>query len=127
MAYQEKLGAGAVIYLRKAYELIAVKSADFAGISKTDAAGKRKRFGTLLKEVDNKLNIIPKQFSENRYALFEELSNVVHGEYDEKIALLKYTSLRRLITGVIDNVISNQDFATEMENLGWNREKGEPA
>lgn len=127
LAYQEQLGAGAVIYLRKAYELIAVKSADFAGISKTDAAGKRKRFGTLLKEVDNKLNIIPKQFSENRYALFEELSNVVHGEYDEKIALLKYTSLRRLITGVIDNVISNQDFATEMENLGWNREKGEPA
>ena len=52
---------------------------------------------------------------------------MVHGEYDEKIALLKYTSLRRLITGVIDNVISNQDFATEMENLGWNREKGEPA
>ena len=77
--------------------------------------------------MDNKWNIIPKQFSENRYTLFEELSNVVHGEYDEEIALQKYTSLRRLINGVIDNVISNQEFATEIENLGWNREKGESA
>ena len=47
--------------------------------------------------------------------------------YMENMMRRLHTSLRRLITGVIDNVISNQDFATEMENLGWNREKGEPA
>lgn len=126
-AYQEQLGAGAIIYLRKAYELIAVKAADSAGIPKIDSSGNRKKFKTLLKEVDNKWSIIPKQFSENRYTLFEELSNVVHGEYDEEIALQKYTSLRRLITGVVDNVISNQEFAIEIGNLGWNRKKGEPA
>lgn len=124
-AFQEQLGAGAIIYLRKAYELIAVKAADSTGIPKKDVSGNRKKFKTLLKEVDNKWNIIPRQFSENRYTLFEELSNVVHGEYDEKLALQKYTSLRCLITGVITNVVSNQDFATEIGKLGWNGDKGD--
>lgn len=127
LAYQEGLGAGAIIYLRKAYEQIAVQAADAAGIDRNDSSGHRKKFKTLLKEVDNKWNIIPRQFSENRYTLFEELSNVIHGDYNEDLALHKYVSLKRLIIGVLDNVISNQELAHEIENLGWNEERGESA
>ena len=119
LAYKEGLGAGSLIYLRKIYEQIAVQAADSAGIQKTDASGNRKRFKTLLKEVDAKWKIIPLQFSNNRYTLFEELSNVVHGEYDEDLALSKYSSLRCLIVGVLENVINNEAYAQEMKNLGW--------
>lgn len=126
-AYQERLGAGAIIYLRKAYEQIAVQAADAAGIDRNDPSGHRKKFKTLLKEVDNKWNIIPRQFSENRYTLFEELSNVIHGDYDEDMALHKYASLKRLIIGVLDNVVSNEELAQEIENLGWNEDRGESA
>lgn len=126
-AYQEGLGAGAIVYLRKAYELIAIQAADCANIAKTNEIGNRKKFKTLLKEVDNKWNIIPKQFSENKYRLFEELSEIIHGNYDEEMALNKYQSLRRLIVGVIDNVIRNQEISIEIKNLGWNRQGGESA
>lgn len=124
-AYREELGAGAIIYLRKVYEQIALQAADVAGIDKKDQQQNRKKFKTLLKEVDGKWSIIPKQFSEDRYKLFEELSDVVHGEYDETVALQKYVSLRRLVVGVLDNVKSNQELATEVGNLGWNAEDGE--
>ena len=126
-AYREGLGAGAIVYLRKAYELIAVQVADSANIEKKDKSGNRKKFKTLLKEVDTKWNIIPKQFSEKRYTLFEELSNIVHGSSDEEIALSKDQSLRLLIVGVIENVIKNQEFAAEIGNLGWDSGRVEPA
>ena len=69
--------------------------------------------------MDAKWKIIPLQFSNNRYTLFEELSNVVHGEYDEDLALSKYASLRCLIVGVLENVINNEAYSQEMKNLGW--------
>ena len=56
------------------------------------------------------------------YKLFEELSNVIHGDYDEEIALNKYVSLRKLISGVLDNTIKNIDYAREIKKLGWNNE-----
>ena len=121
-AFQENLGAGSIVYLRKVYELVAIKSADAVGIDKKDKNGNRKRFRTLLKEVDEKWNIIPKQFSANRYKLFEELSNIIHGEYDEDIALEKYVSLKRLIVAVVENVNKNITYSKEIENLGWNSE-----
>lgn len=123
-AYREELGAGAVVYLRKIYEQIAVKAAEAAKIEKRDSAGNRKKFKTLLKEVDQKWAIIPRQFSENRYTLFEELSDVIHGDYDETIALQKYASLRRLVIGVLENVNRNQELAQEISNLGWSEEVG---
>lgn len=121
-AFQEGLGAGSIIYLRKIYELIAIEAADASGIDKKDNRGNGKRFKTLLKEVDRKWSIIPRQFSENQYKLFEELSNVIHGDYDEEIALNKYVSLRKLISGVLDNTIKNIDYAREIKKLGWNNE-----
>lgn len=47
----------------------------------------RKTFKELLTEVDEKCAIIPVEFSNNGYKLFGKLSDVVHGEYDEEIAL----------------------------------------
>lgn len=122
-AYREELGAGSVIYLRKVYEQIAVQAADAASINRLDPAGNRKKFKTLLKEVDRRWSIIPRQFSENGYTLFEELSDVIHGDYDEGIALQKYVSLRKLVLGVLDNVRKNQELAQEVGNLGWNDEE----
>lgn len=122
VAFQEGLGAGSIIYLRKIYESLAMEAADAAGINKKDNNGNRKKFKTLLKEVDKKWNIIPKQFSENQYKLFEELSNVIHGDYDEEIALNKYSSLRTLIIGVLDNTKKNIDFSIEIKKLGWDNE-----
>lgn len=124
-AYREGLGAGAVIYLRKVYELLAVDSAESAGINRLDKNNKRKKFKTLLKEVDAKWNIIPKQFSENGYKIFEELSNIIHGEFDEELALEKFDSLKRLVTGVTKNVVENLDYAEGINKLGWNGKDGE--
>jgi len=74
----------------------------------------------LLQEVDRQCSIIPREFSENGYRLFGELSDVVHGEYNEDLALLKYESLHRLIVGVLDNVKNNNELMAAVGSLGWN-------
>lgn len=50
-----------------------------------------------LKEVNEKRNIIPAEFSNDGYRLFRELSGVVHGNCSEKEALLKFNAFYRLV------------------------------
>ena len=119
-AYHHGLGAGAMVYLRKIFEKITIQTAQASGINLMNEKRKRKTFKDLLKEVDEQRGIIPREFSANRYRLFGELSDVLHGEYNEELALLKYESLQRLIIGILDNVKNNQELIGAINSLGWN-------
>ncbi|QYN18857.1 hypothetical protein [Amycolatopsis sp. DSM 110486] len=123
LAYEEQLGAGAMVYLRKIFEAITKQVADIAGISTTGKNGGRKPFRNLLKEVDEKHHIIPPVFSSDGYKLFEELSDIVHGDSSEEVALQKYHPCRRLVIGIIRNVASDQEMKQAIDALGWNINK----
>lgn len=69
-------------------------------------------------EVDEKCAIIPVEFSNNGYKLFGKLSDVVHGKYDEEIALEKFSAFYRLVTGIIENIKSKDEFQSAQQALG---------
>lgn len=119
-AYNEELGAGSIVYLRKVFEKITVQFAKVMEIEyKKHENGNPKNFSELLEKVDKKCTIIPKEFSKNGYKLFRELSEVIHGEYDEKIGLSKFESLNRLVIGILENVKNHEEIMKAMENLDW--------
>ena len=122
LAYEERLGAGSMVYLRKIFEALTKEVADVAGISTTGHRGRRKPFRALLEEVDAEHHIIPTVFSSDGYKLFSELSEVVHGGSSEDVALEKYLPCRSLIIGVIKNVVSNQEMKQAIDTLGWDVE-----
>lgn len=121
-ASREGFGAGAVIYLRKVFERVTSEVAKASNISTTyvnsNGKEKRKTFKKLLTEVDTKCAIVPIEFSNNRYKLFGRLSDVVHGEYNEEIALEKFSAFYRLVTGIIENVKSKEEFQSAQQALG---------
>ncbi len=119
VAYSDRLGAGAMIYLRKIFEMVTSQVAIKAGIATTLDNGRRKSFKSLLEEVDRGHQIIPSKFSENGYRLFSELSDVIHGDSDEEDALRKYLPCRQLVLSVVKNVKANDDIAGAIDNLGW--------
>lgn len=127
-ASREGFGAGAIIYLRKVFEQVTSEVAKASGISTTFVTKKnkiqRKNFKELLTEVDKKCSIIPTEFSNNGYKLFGKLSDVVHGEYNEEIALEKFSAFYRLVTGVIENIRRKDEFRDALQSLGLN-ESGE--
>jgi hypothetical protein len=123
-ARRDGLGAGAMVYLRKIFEQITQQMATAAGIPDTNTNGKRKTFKALLEEVDRQRSIIPREFSENGYRLFGELSDIIHSEYNEELALRKYESLHRLVVGILDNVRNNNELITAIGTLGWNTQNG---
>ena len=118
-AYRDDLGAGALVYLRKIYESITIKSASAVGVDILKKNGSQRPFKLILEEVDKKCHIIPSEFSNNGYKLFGELSDIVHGEYDEEIGLKKYEALRRLVIGVLDNVKNSREIKEARIALGW--------
>ena len=121
-ASREGFGAGAIIYLRKVFEQVTSEIAKASGITTTFVNKKnkkqRKTFKKLLTEVDEKCAIIPVEFSNNGYKLFGKLSDVVHGEYDEEIALEKFSAFYRLVTGIIENIKSKEEFQSAQQALG---------
>lgn len=119
IAYDDHLGAGAMIYLRKIFESVTIQAAQAVGISTTQKNGWRKKFRPLLKEVDEKSHIIPHEFSANGYTLFSELSEVIHGDSDEAEALSKYAPCRRLVIGIVSNIRNNQEMTQAIASLGW--------
>ncbi len=119
-AYRSDLGAGAIVYLRIALEQITKNIANTVGISLTLTNNRRKPFKNLLEEVDRECAIVPREFSENGYRLFEELSECAHGNCDEQMAINKYEALKRLITGIIDNVKNKEEITSALESLNWN-------
>lgn len=119
-AYREGLGAGAIVYLRKAFEKITVQTADALGISYDRYEGGNPRnFRSLLEEVDRQCFIVPREFSRNGYRLFRELSNIVHGEYDEELGINKFRPLNRLVIGVLENVRNSRELQHAIKSLGW--------
>lgn len=123
-ASREGFGAGSIIYLRKVFEKVTTLAANESGISLTFhpkgdvTKTKNKTFRDLLEEVDATAKIIPPEFSSDGYNLFRKLSDVVHGEYDEQIALDKFTGFYRLITGVIKNMKNKEEFKNALNQIG---------
>ena len=118
-AFETQLGAGAMIYLRKIFELITTEVASTAGIATTRSGGGRKPFRDLLREVHGDHPIIPARFSSDGYRLFSELSEAIHGDVSEEVALTKYMPCRQLVISVINNVKGDEAIAGAIDALGW--------
>lgn len=122
-AYREGLGAGSIVYLRKAFEKITIDTAKIARIEyESYPGGNPKNFSELLRKVDAQCSIIPREFAADSYKLFRELSTVVHGEYDEELGLRKFEALNRLVIGILENVKNKEELKEAMGALGWNQE-----
>jgi hypothetical protein len=119
IAFDDRLGAGAMIYLRKIFEMTTSQTAEAIGIATKHPNGRRKAFRALLEEVDAESHIIPPEFSSNGYRLFSELSEVIHGDSDEAEALNKYRPCRRLVFGIVNNIRNSQELMQAIESLGW--------
>lgn len=125
-AYRDGLGAGAIVYLRKAFEKITVNMADSIGLTyEKFEGGNPKNFKDLLIRVDAQCSIIPQEFKQHGYSLFRELSSVVHGEYDEELGLGKFEPLNRLVIGILENVRNREELRSAMGVLGWADDRGE--
>ncbi|UGQ56899.1 hypothetical protein LSF60_16480 [Rhodococcus pyridinivorans] len=120
IAFDDHLGAGAMIYLRKIFEMTTSQAAEAVGIATVRSNGRRKSFRSLLEEVDADSHIIPSEFSSNGYKLFSELSEVIHGDSNEAEALNKYLPCRKLVLGIVNNIRNNQEMAQAIASLGWN-------
>jgi hypothetical protein len=119
VAYEAGLGAGAMIYLRKIFESVTHEVAEIAEIPLTTPKGWRRPFKEILREVNDKRSIIPLAYSGSGYTLFSELSDVIHGDADEALALAKYEPCRDLVLGVVDQVNRDNQYARAIEELGW--------
>ena len=104
IAHKERLGAGAVIYLRAVFEKITHEVGLSAGVEIYKSNGKVKPFDQVLRAVDAQCSIIPSIYAENGYDLFGKLSEIAHGNSEESTALKEYEALRRLVIGIIENV-----------------------
>lgn len=120
IAFDDRLGAGAMIYLRKIFETTTSLAAEAIEIETKHSNGRRKSFRALLEEVDKRRHIIPSEFSDNGYKLYSELSEIIHGEFDEAEALGKYEPCRKLVIGIVNNIHNNQEMAKAIESLDWN-------
>lgn len=125
-AFNENLGSGSIVYLRKVFEKITVDSANAINIEYDKYEnGNPKNFSQLLKMVDEKSSIIPREFSSNGYKLFRELSNIVHGDCDEAEGINKFEPLYRLVVGIVENVKNHKEIMDSIEKLQWNISGGE--
>lgn len=104
IAYKERLGAGAIIYLRSAFEKITQEVGLSAGVIIKNDKDKFLNFREVLQRVDSECSIIPPIYAENGYELFSRLSEIAHGNSDEETALKEYDALKRLVFGIIENV-----------------------
>ncbi len=119
-AYYNGLGAGALVYLRKLYEKFTLDIAKSNGIAYLDKKNKQVNFRELLERVNTRCLMIPPEFSANGYRLFEELSNIVHNDsIDEEPGIKKYTSHRRLIVEILDNIRDKKELSAVISKLEW--------
>lgn len=118
-AFREKLGAGSMVYLRIIYESVTKEVANNIGIPTTTDKGKKINFAKILEDVDKEQKIIPTEFSANKYNLFGTLSEIIHGNSNEELALSKYESSRRLIVGILDNIKGNEEINKAVMNFGF--------
>ncbi len=119
IAYDNGLGAGAMIYLRRIFEDITAQVAEIADIPTSGVRGRRIPFRDLLESVNERHHIIPQRFASNGYTLFSELSEAIHGATSEEVALQRYPPCRQLVIGVVENVKRDQEIARAIDALGW--------
>lgn len=123
-AAREGFGAGSIVYLRTVFESVINHIGDTENIGHTfidkNGTERHKSIERYLKEVNEKRHIIPTEFSADGYKLFRELSGVVHGDYSEDEALIKFDAFYRLVTGVLDNIRNKQELMYAIGTLGWN-------
>ena len=105
-AFRDELGAGAVIYLRKAFEALTygIATSSEIPIPVYKDNGWRRSFKGILQEVDEKHSIIPRDFEVDRYELYSKLSDIIHGDGKEEDALMYFGVLYTLVTSIISNV-----------------------
>ena len=132
IAHKERLGAGAVIYLRSILEQLTIKVGEDAGVDIRKPNGGIRPFEQVIKAVDEECSIIPVLYSNDGYALFRKLSNIAHGNSDEETALNEYEPLRRLVVGIMDNIRrkeeeiqNNAEIRVALEAIGFNNEDGQ--
>jgi len=118
-AHRDGLGSGAIIYLRKVYESITYSIANANNIPLHRGDGNRRSFSGILKEVDEKHSIIPVSFSANRYELFSQLSEIIHGDGSEEDALEYFGALYTLVTSVLDNVTHKEELKSAAQKFNW--------
>ncbi len=119
-AYLDGLGAGALVYLRKLYEKVTIDAAINNKVNYMDKNGKRLNFKEILERVDKRCSIIPVEFAADGYKLFGELSNIVHdSSISEETGIKKYTSLRRLIVGILDNIRNKNEIIAAVKDLSF--------
>lgn len=126
IAHKERLGAGAVIYLRSILEKITIKVGDDAGVDIYKSNGKTKSFEQVIKAVDKECAIIPVIYSDNGYELFRRMSEIAHGNSDEDTAIKEYEPLRRLVVGILENIQkkeaeikNNAEIQKALEAIGF--------
>lgn len=126
IAHKERLGAGAVIYLRSVLEQITIKVGHDAGVDIYKPNGKTKPFNQVLQAVDQQCSIIPVIYSDNGYNLFMKLSEIAHGNSDEDTAIKEYEPLRRLVVGILENIQkkeaeikNNAEIQKALEAIGF--------
>lgn len=120
LAYENGLGAGAVIYLRKIFEKVTWEVAEIVGVETKKPNGNPRPFAAVLEQVNNLRSIIPQRFSSDGYQLFKELSGIIHGDSGEAEALQKFKPCLQLVLGVVDEVSRDNMFAQAIDELGWN-------
>lgn len=118
-AFREGLGAGSMVYLRMIYEDVTKTIAINTNIPLINEKGKKLSFSRVLEEVDQKHKIIPKEFSDKKYKLFSELSEIIHGNTDEETSLKKYAPSRRLVVGILDTIKNNEEIRNALVLLEW--------
>ncbi|WP_281920528.1 hypothetical protein [Nocardia cyriacigeorgica] len=122
LAYENGLGAGAVVYLRKIFEKVTWEVADILEIETFKPNGNRRPFAQVLEEVNAIRSIIPQRFSSDGYQLFRELSSIIHGDSSESDALQKFIPCLQLVLGVVEEVNRDNVIAQAIEELGWDME-----
>jgi len=118
-AHGSGLGAGSIIYLRKAFEIITTETAKAVDIDLKTAKGRSKPFQKLLQEVHDAVPLIPEEFASGGYTLFRELSGIIHGDTDEATALKKFAPCYALVLGIIEKARNRQVFEDAIIELGW--------
>jgi len=117
IAFEEKLGIASIVYLRVILESVVRELAVRYDIIDEDA--RNINFKQLLENVDNLAQIVPKEFSNNSYRLYKELSEAIHGRVSEDEAIRMYPHCHRLVRGIIDNIKNSEEIKDALENLSW--------
>lgn len=125
LAHSSRLGAGSIIYLRKIFEKVTFQVAHANGIDTEKQNHRDKPFKEIFEKFESQHSIIPAEFSRNGYRLFGDLSDVIHGEFDEEEALSKYENFRRLVVGILENVRNSRELSQAVGSLGWDSDEVE--